>query len=217
MAYPETQIIADTDRRHVVKAVNVGVSQTDVLLVNAAALSYAVQFLTTGASANNFRVGENVTSSGGGTAIVQDVVNSTSVSLINVAGTWTPGGTVTGSRTAAVRTQSGALAPATYVLHCQRMVFNVGGNTASKLEVKWQGNGAANSQTIAVVSGTGVFEFDTHAARIHPQANGATGNITVSTQNFGADAHYTLILDMAKVNGYAPPYLDRNQTNGIGI
>ncbi len=214
MAYPETQVITDTDRRHVIKAVNVGVSQTDALLVNAAALSYAVQTLTTGASANNFRVGENVASSGGGTAIVQDVVNSTSVMLINVVGTWTPGGTVTGANTATVRTQSGALAVSPYVLHCQRMIFSVGGNTSSKIEVKWQGNGAANSQAIAVLAGTGVFEFDTHAARIPQQANGATGNITISTVNFGTDAHYTLVLDVAKASGYAPPYLDRNQTIG---
>lgn len=215
MAYPETQAITDTDRRHVVKAVNIGVTQTDVLLVNASALGYAVQVLTTTSSANNFRVGENVASGAGGTAIVQDVVNSTSVMLINVAGSWPAGNTITGVQTTTSRVQSGALAPVPYVLHCQSVAFNISGNTTTKLELKWQGNGGgANSQTIAVLTGAGKLEFAALAARIPPQAVGATGSVTLSTVSFPADAHYTLVLDMAKVSGYAPPYLDRNQTIG---
>ena len=80
MAYTQVQVIADTDRRHVVKRVNVANTESSALVVNAAALGYAVVKITTDSSANNFKVGETVNSSSGGTATVQDVLSPT---LIN--------------------------------------------------------------------------------------------------------------------------------------
>lgn len=216
MAYLQIQQITDTDRRHVTKRVNSGTTETSALVVNAAALGYAMVTLTTGVSANNFKVGETVNAASGGSAVVQDVTNSTSVILINAAGTFTPGTTITGATTGAVRTQSGALAPFTYQLHTSRLIYNIQGSGDTKLQLEWEGTGGgANNRTIAILSGDGALEFDSLGMRIPNNANNATGNILVTTLNWTANAHYTLLTDVSKVGGYAAPYLDRNQLLGL--
>lgn len=212
MAYTQVQTITDTDRRHVTKRVNTANTETDALVVNAAALTYAIQTLTTVSSANNFRVGETVTNLAGGTAIVQDCANSTSVSLTGVSGTWGAANTVTGGTSGRVRTQSGSLVANTYALQVSRILYNVFGDAhVAKVELMWEGTGGgANNRTIAILAGDGVYEFDTHAARIPNNANGATGNITLTCLGWNANAHYTLVVDVNKLGGYAPPFFDRN-------
>lgn len=216
MAYLQIQQITDTDRRHVTKRVNSGTTETSALVVNAAALGYAMVTLTTGVSANNFKVGETVSAASGGTAVVQDVTNASSVILINAAGTFTPGTTITGDTTGAVRTQSGALARFEYQLHTSRLIYNIQGVGDAKVQLEWEGTGGgANNRTIAIVSGDGALEFDSLGMRVPNNANNATGNILITTLNWTANAHYTLFVDASKVGGYAAPYLDRNQLLGL--
>lgn len=211
MAYTQVQTIADTDRRLVLKRVNSANTETDALVVNAAALGSAVVAITTDASANNFKVGETLTSGSGGTGIVQDVLSDTSVYIINKTGTFADNDTLTGSVTGRVRQQNGNVAPASYALHISNIIYNVhtGGNEAVTL--MWEGNGGgANNRVIAVLSGVGTLNFAKAAARIPNNANNATGNITLSTENWNSNAHYSIILDVAKQDGYAAPNLDRN-------
>lgn len=214
MAYTQVQTLSDTDRRHVVKRVNYANTESDALVVNAAALGYAVVQITTDASANNFKVGETVNSSSGGVGIVQDVLSSTKLNLINVSGSFGDNDILTGTTTLRTRTQDGAAVASAYRLHVSRILYDVQ-NAANneKVSLMWEGvGGGANNRTIAILSGTGVFEFDTHAARISNNANNATGNITLSTMNWTGNSSYTLVLDVSKVEGYAQPYLQRNIT-----
>ncbi len=216
MAYTQVQTIADTNRRLAVKRVNYANTETDALVVNASALNFAVTTLTTVASSNNFMVGETVTASSGGSAIVQDVINSTSVILISATGTFNAADTITGAVTSKVRTQSGSLTPSTYRLQLSRVLYNVFGNSnASKVELMWQGTGnGANNRTILMLSGTGELRLDDHGMRANNNANSATGNITLSTINWGADCHYSLMLDFNKETGYAAPNQQTNQYLG---
>ena len=62
MAYTQVQIIADTDRRYAIKRVNSGNTESSALVVNVAALSYAMTQITTDASSNNFTIGEGMVS-----------------------------------------------------------------------------------------------------------------------------------------------------------
>lgn len=212
MAYTQVQVIADTDRRHLVKRVNFANTETDALVVNAAALSFAVVAITTDSSANNFKVGETVNSSSGGSGIVQDVLSPTLLNLINVTGTFADNDTLTGATTLKTRTQDGSAAPEAYQLQVARIIFDINSsNKAETVELMWEGTGGgANNRTIAILSGTGVLELDTHAARVPNNANSATGNITLSTANWDTKSAYTIILDCNKSNGYAQPYLQRN-------
>jgi len=212
MAYTQVQVIADTDRRHVVKRVNVANTETSALVVNAAALSYAVVQITTVSSANNFKVGETVNSSSGGTAIVQDVLSPTKINVINISGSFPDGTLITGTETLRTRTQAGAVAPDTYVLQVARVVYDVVHTSNNEfLELIWEGvSGGANNRTIATLSGHGIFEFAAHAARIPNNANNATGNIILTTNNWSNNAAYTVVIDINKVSGYAQPFLQRN-------
>lgn len=212
MAYTQVQTITDTDRRHVTKRVNYANTETNALVVNASALAYTLRTITTDASANVFRVGETINSSSGGTAIVQDIVNSTSITVIDVSGTFADNDVLTGVATLKERTQNGAIGAAATTLHLQQIFFNVDGNSgAAAIQLEWEGTGGgANNRVIGVFTRNGVVHFDGFAARIPNNANSATGNIILSCLNWGADAHYTLMLDVAKVGGYAQPYYDRN-------
>jgi len=211
MAYTQVQVIADTDRRHVVKRVNSANTETSALVVNAAALSFAVVQVTTASSANNFQVGERVEATSGGTGTVQDVLSPTLVNLIDVSGTFANNDTLTGGTTGKTRTQNGAVAPDTYVLQVARVLYTVGGGNEKSVELLWEGNGGgANNRTIVTLSGTGVLEFDSQGARIPNNANVATGNIILTTNQWNANSTYTIILDVNKYSGYAQPYLQRN-------
>lgn len=214
MAYTQVQTLTDTDRRHVTKRVNSANTETDALVVNAASLNYAIQTMTTTSSSNNFRVGEKVNSSSGGLATVQDVLSSTKVSLTGVTGTFSPSDTITGQTSGLTRTQDGSLVANTYTLQMARIIYNVGSDaSSSKVELMWEGTGGgANNRTIAVLSGWGEILFDAQAMRVMNNANTATGNITLNTLNWGANSHYTLLIDVNKLDGYAPPYFDRNST-----
>lgn len=216
MAYTQVQTIADTNRRLAVKRVNYANTETDTLVVNAAALNFATVTLTTVADSNNFMVGETVNASSGGSGIVQDVINSTSVILINTTGTFNTADTITGAVTGKVRTQSGSLAPSTYRLQLSRIIYNVSGNAgAGKVELMWQGtNNGANNRTILLLSGSNEIRLDDHGMRANNNANSATGNMTLSTLNWGADCHYTLMLDFNKETGYAAPNQITNQRLG---
>jgi len=212
MAYTQVQTITDTDRRHVTKRVNTANTETDALVVNAAALTYAIQTLTTVSSANNFRVGETVNSSSGGTAVVQDCANSTSVALTGVTGTFSGADVITGTTSLRTRVQAGSLVANAYSLQVSRIIYNIQGDgQVAKVELMWQGTGGgANNRTIAILSGDGVYELDTHAVRVPNNANSATGNITLTCLGWSANAHYTLVIDVSKLGGYAPPFYDRN-------
>jgi len=212
MAYTQVQVIADTDRRHVVKRVNFANTETDALVVNAAALSFAVVGITTDATANNFKIGETVNSSSGGSAIVQDVLSPTKINLINVSGDFNDNGIITGAESLKTRTQDGASAPETYVLQVARVMYDISThNNGELVELMWEGTGGgANNRSIAVLSGRGTFEFDVHGGRIPNNANNATGNITLSTQHWNSKSAYTLVFDINKYTGYAQPYLQRN-------
>lgn len=215
MAYTQVQTIADTDRRLVMKRINSANTETSALVVNAAALSSAKVTLTTASSANNFRIGETVDAASGGSAVVQDVINSTSVILVSVSGSFTDTTTITGATSGKVRTQAGSLAPHTYSLHVSRILYSITGNALSSVELIWEGQGGgANNRTIAILSGQGILEFDTHGVRIPNNASSPTGNIILNTIQWGADAAYSLILDVSKVNGYAAPWTERNQELG---
>lgn len=204
MAYIETQVLSDTDRRHLLKVVNVGTAQTDVVIVNAAALSYATQTLTTDAANTWFLPGEVVTSASGGTAKVSIATNTTSVVLFDVSGTFGAGNTVTGATSNAVRTQSGTLTPSSYRLDAQRITYDI--SSEAKVELKWQGtSGGANNRVLAVLSGQGAFGLESIASRIPNNANSATGNVLLNTVNFTGNSHFTLVLDFSKSVGYAPP------------
>lgn len=215
MAYTQVQTIADTDRRLVTKRINSANTETSALVVNAAALSSAKVTLTTASSANNFRVGETVNAASGGSAVVQDIINSTSVILVSVSGSFTDTTTITGATSGKVRTQAGSLAPQTYSLHVSRILYDITGNALSAVELLWEGQGGgANNRTIAILSGRGALELDTHGTRIPNNATSPTGNIILNTIQWGADAAYSLILDVSKVGGYAAPWMERNQELG---
>lgn len=211
MAYTQVQVIADTNRRHAVKRINSANTETSALVVNAAALAYARVSLNTDASTNTFQIGETVNSSSGGTATVQDIVSSTQVKLVNVVGTFADNDTITGVTTLKTRTQDGSTVPDAYELNILRVLYDVKGSSGNeKVTLSWEGtSGGANNRTIAILSGCGVFEFDTHAVRIPNNANSATGNIVLTTDNWNANAHYTLILDVSKREGYALPNYQR--------
>lgn len=212
MAYTQVQVIADTDRRHVVKRVNVANNESSALVVNAAALACAIVTVTTVSSANNFKVGETVTSTSGGSAVVQDVLSPTKINLINVSGTFATSDTITGGTSLRTRTQSGAPVPATYNLQVSRVIYDVSdSNNDEIVELAWEGQGGgANNRTIVTLSGKGVLEFDTHGARIPNNAVNATGNIVITTTNWNSNSAYTVLLDISKQAGYEQPYLQRN-------
>lgn len=212
MAYTQVQVISDTDRRHVVKRVNFANSESSALVVNAAALSCAIVQVTTDASANNFKVGETITSSSGGSAVVQDVLSPTKINLINATGTFSDNDTLTGSTTLRTRTQDGAVAPDTYVLQVARVIYDVtNSNNGEVVELIWEGTGGgANNRTIVNLSGKGVLEFDSHGARIPNNANTPTGNIIITTNHWDSKSSYSIILDINKYSGYAQPFLQRN-------
>lgn len=211
MAYTQVQVISDTDRRHVVKRVNFANNETNALVVNAAALAYAVVTVTTQASANNFQVGETVNAASGGSGIVQDILSPTTVTLINTQGTFTPGTTLTGATSGRVRVQDGSVVPAQHRLEVSRIIYNITENGDEVVTLMWEGTGdGANNRSIAALSGSGVLDLAVHGARVPNNANSATGNITLTTDHWGAKSAYTLVLDVSKNDGYAAPYLQRN-------
>lgn len=220
MAYVQIQNLVDTDRRYVVKAVNEGTTETGALLINVAALAYSMQTLITDASANTYKVGETVNSSSNGTAIVQDLINSTAVMLSDVDGTFADNDTITGTSTLRTRVQNGSLVPTAKVVNITRILYNVGGDLTAKIRLEWQGDGGgANNRTIATLSGSGVLELDTYGMRANNTAVNATGNVLVSTLlggsiGWNANCHYTLYLDTSKTFGYAPPFYERNVNGG---
>lgn len=214
MPYVQVQTLVDTDRRLVTKRINEGTTETNALVVNAEALSYATTLVTTVASANNFRVGETINSTSGGTATVQDITNTTSLVISDVVGTFANGDVLTGVTTGRTRTQNGAAVSRPKQINVNRVLFNIGGSLTAKVRLEWEGSGGgANNRTIVVLGGSGVFELDTYGFRANNTANVATQNIVMSTLNWDANAHYTLYLDVSKTLGYEPPYFDRN-TNG---
>lgn len=213
MAYTQTQTLCDTDRRLVVKRVNSANTESDALVVNAAALNFAIVTITTDASANNFKVGETVNASpSGASGIVQDVLSSTKITVINVSGSFADNDTITGATTGRVRTQDGVAAPASYRLEIANILYDIGGNGGNeKVELMWEGTGGgANNRTIAILSGTGQLSLAETNMRANNNANSATGNITLNTLNWSANAHYTVLLDVSKNTGYAIPNLERN-------
>lgn len=212
MAYTQSQTIADTNSRLVVKRINYGNTETSALVVNASALSYAVVTIPTDNSANNFQVGETVNSTSGGTATVQDVVNGTSLTVISLSGTFADNDTITGVTTGRTRTQDGSVSNATYVLEVANLLYDIGAtNHAAKVELMWEGTGGgANNRTVAILSGTGQLSLAEMNMRANNNANSATGNLILSTLHWDANAHYTLLADVSKREGYALPNTERN-------
>lgn len=212
MAYTQTQTIADTDRRHVLKRVNYANTETNALVVNAAALTYAIVRITTDASANNFRIGETINSSSGGTATVQDIISNTLIHVTGISGTFADNDTLTGTSTLKTRTQDGATNNATYVLETANILYDVGGpSDGEKIELMWEGNGTSNNRTIAILGGSGSLPLAEVNARANNNANNATGNIILSTLNWGANCHYTLVMDISKNGGYGIPNIEKNR------
>lgn len=221
MAYTQAQTLADTPTRHVTKRVNFANTESGAVFVNAASLNYALTTLTlvvNSSSYSPFKVGEVVNAAAGGQAVVQRIINTSTVVLHTSNGTFTAAQNVTGQTSNVVREQSGSLVPAAYGLHLSRLVYNVGGGVAGsegKVQLEWEGtSGGANNRTIAVLSGSGVLELDSLGLRANNNANSATGNITLTCVQWSANSHYTLIADFSKAVGYAPPYLDQNQQLG---
>lgn len=217
MAYTQAQTLVDTPTRHVTKRVNVANAESSAVFVNAASLSYALTTLTLVVNSSSyapFMVGEVVNSAAGGQAVVQRVINTSTVILHTSNGTWTSTQNVIGLTSNVLRVQSGSLVPASYKLQLSKLVFNIDGGTAAndgKVQLEWEGtSGGANNRTIAVLSRSGVLDLDALGLRSNNNANSATGNIILTTVGWNANAHYTLIADFAKSAGYAPPYLDQN-------
>lgn len=211
MAYTQTQTIADTDRRHVLKRVNYANTETKALVVNASALNFAVFYIPTDPSANNFKIGEHINANTGGVAIVQDVVNSTMITAITLTGTFSDGASLTGNVSGRVRTQDGSVSNGTYVLEVANMAYDIGGPTGQeKVELMWEGDADANNRTIAILSGTGQLDLASMNMRANNNANNATGNIILSTLHWGANCHYTLLVDVSKQGGYQLPNTERN-------
>ena len=143
-----------------------------------------------------------------------DTISSTNIGSTgfqNLAGL---GGndTITGTTTLKTRTQNGAAVPDTYVLQVARVIYDVSDtNNKEVVELMWEGNGGgANNRTIVTLSGKGVLEFDTHGARIPNNANNATGNIILTTNQWDTKSAYTIVIDVNKYSGYAQPFLQRN-------
>lgn len=212
MAILETQVLSDTPRRYVAKRINVGNTETASVFVNAAALGYSVSVLTLDAGSNNFTSGECINAASGGSAWVQSMINSTAVAVINASGTFTAATVLTGNTSGRTRVQSGSIATTAKNLAAQRIVYSIGGPLDAKLQLDWEGSpaGATNNRALVVLSGQGVLELDTHGARANNNATNATGNILVTTLNWTANSHYTLVLDLAKGAGYEPVTLDSN-------
>ncbi len=216
MAYLQVQTLVDTDRRHVTKRVNSANTESASLVVNAAGMAYAISLLSTDASANNFKVGETVNAASGGSATVLNVLGSTLVQLVDVTGTFADDDTVTGAESGKIRVQSGSLAPADKELHVGHIVYNIAGNSGTaKVELLWEGTGGgANNRTLALLSGSGELALSNHGMRANNTANSATGNLILNTVNWDANSHYTLIVDVSKVSGYAKPDPVSNQNLG---
>ena len=93
-----------------------------------------------------------------------------------------------------------------------RVIYDVSDtNNKEVVELMWEGNGGgANNRTIVTLSGKGVLEFDTQGARIPNNANNATGNIILTTNQWDTKSAYTIVIDVNKYSGYAQPFLQRN-------
>lgn len=218
MAYVQSVKLVDTDRRTVVKLVNSGTTESSNVAVNAAALNFALTTITTAASTNNFQIGETINSSSGGSAVVQDVVNSTTIVVYSTSGTLADADTLTGNLTAKTRVQSGSVAPQAYALQISRILYNVSGNaSAAQVELIWEGaSGGANNRTVMLLSGAGEYRLDDHAMVITNNANNATGNILVNTLNWSGTCGYSLVLDIKKESGYNKGNIQRNRDLGYG-
>ena len=210
MAFTYTQNLVDTYGRTVVKRVNSANAESAALFVNASALGYALTTLNLTAGANNFKIGETVTSAAGGTGIVQHVVNSTAVNIINANGTFGAANVLTGGTSTKTRVQSGAAVPGARTLSVSKLIYNIGGPAEAKLQIDWEGDGTSNHRPVAVLSGSGVLELDQLAVRVVNDAVNATGNLLISTVNWNTNTHYTLIVDIGKMAGYSGLTLEQN-------
>jgi hypothetical protein len=87
-------------------------------------------------------------------------------------------------------------------LTIKRIVYNVDGELGH-LQLKWQGNAAANDRTIVALGvGTGDTNPNDNLPVIWNNAVNPTGNITVQTVGTVANAAYTLIVELHKDNRY---------------
>jgi len=215
MAFTQSQNIVDTHNRLVIKRTNSANAETANTFVNASALGFALSAINLTAGANTFKVGETVTSAAGGTGIVQSVVNSTAIVIINASGSFGAANLITGSTTTRTRVQSGAIVSGGRELQVSKLIFNIGGPLESKVQLDWEGDGSSNHRAIAVLSGSGVLEFDKNAVRINNNAVNATGNILITTLNWDSDTHYTIIADISKTNGYSSIQYEQNHALGF--
>lgn len=214
MAYTQVQTLVDTPTRHVTKRINSGNTETSALFVNAASLNFALATLTLKVNSTSylpFSNGEVVNAAAGGAATVQYVINASTVVLHTPTGTFTTAQNVVGFTSNVTREQLGALVPASYRLSVTRILYNifggVGADGVSKVQLEWEGDGAANNRVIAVLSGAGTFELDTSAVRANNNAVNPTGNILLTTLGWNANSHYSLIVDLSKNAGYNPSYM----------
>lgn len=218
MPYLQTQVIADTDRRFVIKRVNTANNEANVVVVNCAALKYALSTLTTAASANNFKTGELVNAASGGSGFVQDTINSTTVILHSANGTFSTSTTITGAESGKTRVQSGSLTPHTKRVSLEAVRHNIASPAATaygKVELVWEGQGGGGNNAVAVVlAGSGDFSLSSWGAKANNNATSPTGNLLLNVLDWSANSHYTLIIEVNKELGFAMPNFDK--TRGWG-
>lgn len=214
-----TQTIHDSVVRAVVNLTNTsdGTGETNVLKVNAAALTGAVKLMTVAAGANTFKIGETVftgNSTSNSTATVADVNEARTVwTLINVSdanGHFINGATVTGATTTKTRAQSGALASGTYRLSATRIVYNVSNDASVKL--LW---GGTSNGTAIILTGSGIHDLSAQGLALKPsETDTPNGNLLVTTVGFAANSTYSVLVELKKTSGYAQPNTERNPDLG---
>lgn len=87
-------------------------------------------------------------------------------------------------------------------LSIKRIIYNVDAE-AGHLQLKWQGDTAANDKTIVALGvGAGDTNPNDNLPVITNNASQATGNITIQTVGTTANAAYTLIIELHKNGSY---------------
>lgn len=87
-------------------------------------------------------------------------------------------------------------------LSIKRIIYNVDAE-AGHLQLKWQGDTAANDKTIVALGvGAGDTNPNDNLPVITNNASQPTGNITIQTVGTTANAAYTLIIELHKNGSY---------------
>lgn len=198
------QILEDTATKTLVNLTyhaNTAVNETDVLKVNASALTGRVVTLVTATVPTKaFRLGELVTSSGGATGHVYGWVPG-ALTVVIESGTFASPQVVTGAFQGAAITISSVTVASEYLLEIRSVQWMIAG--ISKVELTWRGNSVYSPAL--TLAGNGYLGPNQLSGLIIPNraATVRDGNVYVSTHGAAAGGGYTILLELRKGAGFA--------------